>query len=113
VLENIKKVSNPLTIIAIFAGLAEVGGTAVLPFIIEKNQSVFLWFVMLFPVLLVILFFLTLNFNHKVLYAPSDYRTDEGFLTASNFKNSEIITDNTPIQGIRFEPNAVLKEVKK
>lgn len=112
-LENIRKVSNPLTIIALFAGLAEVGGTAVLPFIIDKNQSVFLWFVMLFPVLLVALFFLTLNFNHKVLYAPSDYRTDEGFLAASNVKNSEIITDTKQIEGIRFDSAAVLKEINK
>ena len=27
-------------------------------------------------------FFATLNFNHEVLYAPSDYRDDEGFLRA-------------------------------
>jgi hypothetical protein len=40
--------------------------------------------------LLVCLFFLTLNFNHRVLYAPSDYREDRSFLTASNIKNSEI-----------------------
>jgi hypothetical protein len=39
-LESIKKISNPLTIIAIFAGLAEVSGTVVLPFLKDDSQSV-------------------------------------------------------------------------
>ena len=70
-------VKNPLSVIAIFAGLAEVAGTVVLPFVADANQITYIWFLMLFPTLLVLLFFLTLNFNPKVLYAPSDFR-DEG-----------------------------------
>lgn len=35
---------------------------------------------MAFPTLIVILFFATLNFNPKVLYAPSDFRNEENFL---------------------------------
>src|SRR5690606_32026444 len=35
---------------------------------------------MLFPVFLVGTFFLTLNFNHRVLYAPSDYRDENNFV---------------------------------
>jgi hypothetical protein len=44
-----------------------------LPFLTTSNQSIFLWFLILFPSILVVLFFLTLNFNHTVLYAPGDY----------------------------------------
>ncbi len=76
-IENIKGVRNPLTIIAIFAGLAEISGTVVLPLISDQVQGTYVWFLMLFPLLLVLLFFLTLNFNAKVLYSPSDFR-DEG-----------------------------------
>lgn len=79
-LESIKKVSNPLTVIAIFAGLAEVSGTVVLPFLKDDSQAVYLWFLMAFPVLLIIFFFITLNFNYKVLYAPSDFKDEENFL---------------------------------
>jgi len=79
-LEKIRAVSNPLTIIAIFAALAEVAGTAALASVNKELQQVFVWFVMGFPVLLVILFFATLNFNPKVLYAPSDFRDEENFL---------------------------------
>ena len=73
-------VKNPLTVIAIFAGLAEVAGTAVLPFVADAQQSVYIWFLMAFPALLVVLFFLTLNFNPQVLYAPSDFRDEDNYM---------------------------------
>jgi hypothetical protein len=78
--ENIRGIQNPLTIIAIFAGLAEIAGTVALATVNRDIQPIFIWFVMGFPVLLVTAFFLTLNFNPKVLYAPSDFRTDDNFL---------------------------------
>jgi len=79
-IEKIPLVKNPLTIVAIFAGLAEIGGTIVLPLLDSDIQSIFVWYVMGFPTLLVILFFLTLNFNHRVLYAPSDYTDEANFM---------------------------------
>jgi hypothetical protein len=78
-----RQVRNPLTLIAVFAGLAEVAATGVLPVIEGPVQLTFVWYVMLFPVLLVIAFFLTLNFNHRVLYAPSDYHDERHFLATS------------------------------
>ncbi|MGB7548968.1 MAG: hypothetical protein WBM14_14570 [Terracidiphilus sp.] len=79
-LEKINGIRNPLTIIAIFACLAEVAGTVAMAAVNKELQGTFVWFVMGFPILLVLLFFLTLNFNPKVLYAPSDFRSDDGFL---------------------------------
>lgn len=79
-IEKIKAVNNPLTIIAIFAALAEVAGTVALATVDKSLQQTFVWFVMAFPTLIVILFFATLNFNPKVLYAPSDFRDEENFL---------------------------------
>jgi hypothetical protein len=80
VIEHVGHIRNPLTVIAIFAGLAEVSGTIVLPFIEKSLQADFLWFLMLFPALLVVAFFATLNFNRKALYAPSDFREEKNFL---------------------------------
>jgi hypothetical protein len=77
--EKIGTIKNPLTIIAMFAAIAEISGTAVLPFISAENQGTYIWFLMIFPLLLIIVFFLTLNFNHKVLYAPSDFKDEENF----------------------------------
>lgn len=79
VIEKIGPIRNPLTIIAIFAGIAEISGTAILPFLNLQNQSTYIWFLMLFPSILVALFFATLNFNHRALYAPSDYRDEDNF----------------------------------
>lgn len=91
-IEKITKINNPLTIIAIFAGLAEVAGTVALGFLDRDAQNIFIWFVMLFPAVLVALFFLTLNFNAKVLYAPSDFKDEKNFLnTLGVSKNLEKI----------------------
>jgi hypothetical protein len=79
-LDKIKKVNNPLTIIAIFAGLAEIVGTGVLLGLPVQIQGTFVWFVMIFPITLVIAFFITLNWNHRVLYAPSDYADQNHFI---------------------------------
>lgn len=77
--EKIGHIKNPLTVIAVFAAIAEISGTTILPFIAQENQATYIWFLMLFPALLVGLFFLTLNFNHKVLYAPSDWKDETNF----------------------------------
>lgn len=79
-IEKIGHIKNPLTVIAIFAAIAEISGTTILPFIEPENQGVYVWFLMFFPIFLVGIFFLTLNLNYKVLYAPSDYKNEDNFL---------------------------------
>ena len=88
-IENIKRVGNPLTIIAVFAGLAEISGTIVLPLLEKDSQYLYIWFLMTFPTVLVVLFFLTLNFNHKVLYAPSDYSNEDNFVKTFDLNKNE------------------------
>lgn len=77
--EKFGHIRNPLTVISIFAAIAEISGTTVLPFIASENQATYILFLMFFPTLLVCLFFITLNFNHKVLYAPSDWKDETNF----------------------------------
>jgi hypothetical protein len=81
-IEKITGIKNPLTVVAIFAALAEISGTAVLPFLSTEHQGTYLWFLMLFPLFLVAFFFVTLNFNHRVLYAPSDFKDERHFMAA-------------------------------
>ncbi|TGE29749.1 hypothetical protein [Hymenobacter metallicola] len=71
--EKVGLIRNPLTIIAIFAGIAEVSGTIVAPLLEKENQKIFVWFLMFFPTLLIGLFFYILYNKNKVLYAPSDF----------------------------------------
>lgn len=80
-LENLKHIKNPLTLISIFAGAAELGGAAVLPFISDTNQALYINFLIFFPIYTVTLFFATLNFNHRTLYAPSDYKDEKNFVS--------------------------------
>lgn len=67
-------VKSPLTIIAILAGTVEATALAALPLLDVANQGIFLWFLIGFPPFLTLLFFITLNFNHKTLYSPDDSR---------------------------------------
>lgn len=84
-------IRNPLTIIAVFAGLVEVSATTVLPFIDDVSlQSRFLWFLMFFPTMLVVMFFGVLIFKPKALYAPKDYREDKSFLDMHNTQKVEL-----------------------
>ena len=73
------KISNPLTMIGIFAGLSETAGAVVLPLIAEPYQKFFIWYVMGFPVLLVCLFFYVLIRHPVNLYAPSDFKDEKIF----------------------------------
>lgn len=95
--ENIKKVSNPLTIIAIFAALAEVNGTVAIGLVKPDLQPIFIWFIIGFPTLLILLFFLTLNFNPRVIYAPSDFRDEENFIKtwSESFQNRKVAFEVT------------------
>jgi len=77
---KLSTVKNPLTVIAIFAGTAEISGTAILPLLETQSQQIYIWFLMLFPLILIVFFFITLNWNHKVLYAPSDFSDENHFI---------------------------------
>ena len=81
-------VKNPLTIIAMFSAIAEVSGTVVLPHISGDNQHLFVLFLVLFPFVLIFMFFITLNFSHRVLYAPSDFKDEQNFMTL--FKTASV-----------------------
>lgn len=74
--KNVGFIRNPLTIIGIFSTLTEGLCIVVLPHITDNNQSIFIWFVMSFPFLLLIFFFYTLINHHTKLYAPGDFSED-------------------------------------
>ncbi len=75
-----------------FAAISEISGVLVLPSLETDNQQYFLWFLMLFPSILVLLFFAILNWNHKVLYAPSDFNDENNFFKSIT-KNTNNVDD--------------------
>ncbi|MEG0191863.1 MAG: hypothetical protein RR831_01110 [Stenotrophomonas sp.] len=83
-------VRNPLSVIAIFAGVAEVCSAAVLPQLEGDAQITFMLFVMFFPCALVGLFFYILWFKAKVLYAPADYKDDATYMAANGLNKYSV-----------------------
>ncbi|MGV8918674.1 MAG: hypothetical protein ACOH2R_12860 [Pseudomonas sp.] len=104
---------NPVTIIALFAALCEGSAATALPFLEEDNQDIYVWFLITFPSALTFMFFLTLNFNHKVLYAPSDFSNEKNFLKAfkkvtTDLKSMTHIDPSQPLDHLRPLPRLLL-----
>ncbi|BCX70300.1 hypothetical protein LAB08_R49670 [Pseudomonas izuensis] len=83
-----KRITNPMTIIAIFATLSETSAAISLPFLDNDEREIYVWFLISFPFYLLFLFFATLNFNYRSLYSPSDFEKDEHFLKAMDDDDS-------------------------
>lgn len=77
-----KKIPNPISVIAIFAFISETSAAVSLPFLNNNEREIYVWFLITFPFYLLLLFFITLNFNYRALYAPSDFDNDKNFLKA-------------------------------
>jgi hypothetical protein len=75
-----RKITNPMTIIAIFAALSETSAAVSLPFLDNKEREIYIWFLISFPFYLLFLFFATLNFNYRSLYAPTDFEKGKHFI---------------------------------
>ena len=78
----LEAVKSPLSVIAIFAGISEIAMTVTLLNLPSDNQKTFIWFVMLFPILLVALFFIVLYKKPAVLFSPGDYQDDGAYLSS-------------------------------
>jgi hypothetical protein len=77
-----QRITNPMTVIAIFATLSETSAAVSLPFLNNEDRSLYIWFLISFPFYLLLLFFATLNFNYRSLYAPSDFEKGKHFIKA-------------------------------
>lgn len=111
------KVSNPLTIIAIFSGVAETLATVALIKLPTEIQAIFVYFVMAFPAGIVLLFFFVLYFKNNVLYAPSDYDDQRHYLEANNLKEKvqsqlEVVFKEINQQGVRLSKEEVDKATR-
>ncbi|MEO6680396.1 MAG: hypothetical protein ABIO21_23925 [Pseudomonas sp.] len=97
-----KKISNPMTIIAIFATLSETSAAISLPFLDNDEREIYVWFLISFPFYLLFLFFLTLNFNYRSLYAPSDFNKNKHFIKViDNAERPPAPGFSTRVRGVR------------
>ena len=107
-IEKVGKISNPLTIIAIFAALAEVLGTVPVGLVSPNVQETFIRFLIAFPILIVVSFFIVLYKKPQVLYAPSDFKNEEHFVEAMSLERV-----NLSLCKIQQQALDAKKEIKK
>ena len=104
-IKNIQFVKNPLTIISVFASILTVSGNCILPKLNEVCQFYYMWFLMIFPALLVTYFFIVLWFKPENLYAPSDFQDENNFLKCMFSATPQDIL-NQKMQDVELEKNA-------
>jgi len=100
-----RKIPNPITVIAIFAFISETSAAVSLPFLDNDEREIYIWFLISFPFYLLFLFFITLNFNYRSLYAPSDFDNDKNFLKA--FEEESIPATEVIPASSNIEPNTI------
>jgi len=88
---------NPLGIIALFISLIYgfaclVLSTSINNFTGPAERLPLIWFVILFPVLILIGFIYLVIFHHGKLYAPSDFKDEENFINVY-MGNKEVSND--------------------
>lgn len=104
-LKTKRKITNPISVIAIFALITETSAAVSLPFLDNEERKIYIWLLISFPFFLAFLFFITLNFNYRSLYAPSDFENDNNFLKAFEETSSHL-------QGTTTQPGIELHTVK-
>lgn len=84
-----------MTVIAIFATLSETSAAISLPFLDNEERRTYIWFLISFPFYLIFLFFITLNFNYRSLYAPSDFEKGKHFIKVMDNDRLELGSSKT------------------
>ncbi len=104
---------NPLGIIALFISLIYAFACALLGVslnnISEQNERLpLIWFIILFPVVILLAFIYLVVNHHEKLYAPSDYRDDNTFIKAMDTKaiqNKTKIEVKELAEAIKMDPS--------
>lgn len=91
-ISNIKGLTkNPLGIIALFISMIYgfaclVLSTSLTNLHSENERLPLLWFIILFPLIILVAFIYLVVYHHEKLYAPSDFRDDGSFIETMNGK---------------------------
>lgn len=112
-------VKNPLGIIALFIALiygfaALLLGVAAGQLMAEERQPL-IWFIVLFPIVVLVTFYVLVTRHHGKLYAPRDYLSDDSFLKTlsskeqqnrleDDIRSDELIRTDTSVEMIQL-PN--------
>lgn len=85
------KIENPLTLMSVFCGIAEIAIVYGVRDAQGASQIVMAIFSSLFPFFISGFFFYIVYFKHEALYAPKDFRNENSFLELANKLRSEVV----------------------
>jgi hypothetical protein len=78
-------IRNPLSIVAIFISLIYAIASLLFGLSVKnltpENQTVLVWFVVIFPLIVLAVFTWLVAKHHHKLYGPGDYRNDDAFIS--------------------------------
>lgn len=109
---------NPLGIIALFISLIYGLACLVLGVSLSKLSNPYerlplIWFIIIFPIIVLFSFiYLVVNHHHK-LYAPGDFRNDETFINALNKNEIESKVESEIKEMQKSRMDELLKESEK
>lgn len=100
---------NPLGIIALFISLIYgfaclVLSTSIKNLDSESERLPLIWFIILFPLIILAAFLYLVINHHKKLYAPSDFRDESNFIETTN--------DNRQKERIQEEVDTIIEDEK-
>jgi len=102
---------NPLGIIALFISL--IYGVACVVLIASLNnlhgseeRLPLIWFIIIFPLVVLSVFTYLVIFHHKKLYAPSDYKDEKNFVNA--FLGSKEVSSD--LEGVNVKLKSLISE---
>jgi len=102
---------NPLAVIASLIGVVEVAFAYPVTRLSGINQTIIVVFLVAFPVLLVVCFFVTVWFKPGHLYSPKDYSTDESFLVG--IRKVQPTLSRRPREQFVGQPTALHEDVSR
>lgn len=105
---------NPLGIIALFISLIYgfaciVLSTSINNFKTSSERLPLIWFIILFPVLILLAFVYLVKNHHEKLYAPSDFKNEENFIKSMD-KKSQTAKINEEVKIILEDTEEVLQK---
>lgn len=117
---------NPLGVVGLF--LCLVYGVACVVFLVSGKELVcgerwvLVWFVALFPCVILLVFYILVTRHHNKLYAPSDYKDEQNFMMMSEARitmrlDEQIEKDASPVniktgQSGKLGPGLVARQGK-
>ncbi len=111
--DNIKNyLRNPLGVIALFVTICYLIAGLVFSIGLDKltgakERLPFIWFIIIFPVIIFIVFVLLVCFHHEKLYGPRDFKDEENFIKLTNTERKTKYLREATVNSIYEEQNPI------